>query len=397
MFLPLGGFEGAVEDVGAAGDQEQSGFEQDEHLGFGNPVQGAEFHMAFPCLENDFDAPAQAVDGQQLCEVGALCWNGGDENGPAQEFEKGLGGVAAMGLVACLHAAEVGDFLTDGRADEAHGCVRGVVEQDGEVEMAVFSEQGEEVDGFFGLGVEIEGCGFVAVNAVGSGIEVALDFIEDEVTAVAQDEVVGLELQIGCGGEVVSGIGVDGKVDEAAGEEVVDGLDAGVADFGAGVGDAGKLFEEMGGEFDDGAVLDENAFVAGEAGEIVCVLEKLAMGLEEFFGDEIFENGADENGEGWIHALVDGLARGAVARVLGFNIGGEVVVTRRTFEAFDAKGGQEVADIDLARRAIVEVGGSSHLEKVILVEGNACDGDEWGCGVLGAELDVGWVHCLTIV
>lgn len=268
--------------------------------------------------------------------------------------------------------------------------MRGVVEQDGEVELAVFPEQGEEVDGFFGLGVEIEGCGFVAVNAVGSGIEVALDFIEDEVTAVAQGEVVGLELQIGCGGEVVSGVGVDGKVDEAAGEEVVDGLDAGVAD-------AGKLFEEMGGKFDDGAVLDENAFVAGEAGEIVCVLEKLAMGLEEFFGDEIFENGADEGDEGWIHALVVGLARGAVARVLGFNIGGEVVVTWRAFEAFDAKGGQEVADIDLARRAFVEVGGSSQLEKVILVEGNACDGDEWGCGDLGAELDIRLVHRLTIV
>jgi hypothetical protein len=32
------------------------------------------------------------------------------------------------------------------------------------------------------------------------------------------------------------------------------------------------------------------------------------MGIEDFFGDEIFEDSADEGGKGWIHALVDGLA-----------------------------------------------------------------------------------------
>jgi hypothetical protein len=186
--------------------------------------------------------------------------------------------------------------------------VRRVVEQDGDVEVTVFSEQGEEVDGFFGLRVEVGVCGFVAVDAVGSGLEMALDFIEDEVTAVAQGEVVGLEVEVGCGSEVVSGVGVDGKVDEVAGDEVVDGLDAGVAGFGGGVADAGKLFEEMGGEFDDGAVLDKDAFVAGKAGGIAGVLEKLGMGIEDFFGDEIFEDSADEGGKGWIHALVDGLA-----------------------------------------------------------------------------------------
>lgn len=265
MFLPLGGFEGAVEDVGATGDQEQSGFEQDEHLGFGHPVQDSEFHVAFPGFEEDFDAPAQAVDGEQLFEVGAFAGNGRDEDGPGEEFEECLGGVAAVGFVACFHAAEVGGFLADGRADEAHGGVRFVVEQNGDVEVAVFSEQGGEIDGVFGVGVEVEDSGFVAVDAIGSGMEMALDFRQGQVTAVAQGEVVALELQIGCGGEVVLGVGVDGKMDETAGEEFVDDLDAGVAGFGGGVGDAGKLFEEMGGEFDDGAVLDKNAFVAGEA------------------------------------------------------------------------------------------------------------------------------------
>jgi hypothetical protein len=33
--------------------------------------------------------------------------------------------------------------------------MRFVVEQKGDVEMAMFAEQGEEIDGFFGLGVEI--------------------------------------------------------------------------------------------------------------------------------------------------------------------------------------------------------------------------------------------------
>jgi len=143
--------------------------------------------------------------------------------------------------------------------------VRFVVEQNGDVEVAVFSEQGGEIDGVFGVGVEVEDSGFVAVDAVGPGIEVALDFRQGEVTAVAQGEVVVLEWQIGCGGEVVLGVGVDGKKDETARNELVDDLDAGVADLGGGVGDAGKLFEEMGGEFDDGAVLDENAFIVGEA------------------------------------------------------------------------------------------------------------------------------------
>ncbi len=74
-----------------------------------------------------------------------------------------------------------------------------------------------------------------------------------------------MELQIRCGGKVVLGVGVDRKIDETAGDEVVDGLDAGIADLGGCVGDAGKLFEEMSGEFYDGAVLDENAFIVGEA------------------------------------------------------------------------------------------------------------------------------------
>ena len=228
-------------------------------------MQSGEFHVAFPGLEKDFDAPAQAVDGEQLFEVGAFAGDGGDEDGPGEEFEEGLGGVAAVGFVACFHAAEVGDLLADGRADEPHGCVRFVVEQNGDVEVAVFSEQGGEIDGFFSLGVEVEDSGFVAVDAVGLGIEMALDFRQGQVTTVAQGEVVALELQIRCGGEVVLGVGVDGKMDETAGDEVVDGLDAGIADLGGGVGDAGKLFEEMSREFDDGAVLDENAIIVGEA------------------------------------------------------------------------------------------------------------------------------------
>ena len=79
------------------------------------------------------------------------------------------------------------------------------------------------------------------------------------------------------------------------------------------------------------------------------------MGIGEFFGDEVFEDAADEGCEGWPHALVDGLSRWAALGVLGFDIGGEVVVTRGAFEAFDADGGGEVTNIDFARSAFVEV------------------------------------------
>jgi hypothetical protein len=78
-------------------------------------------------------------------------------------------------------------------------------------------------------------------------------------------------------------------------------------------------------------------------------------------------------------------------------MGGEVIAARRAFEALDAKGGQEVADINLARRAFVEVGGASQFKEVTFVEEDVGDGEEWGWGVLGAELDAVWVHRLTIV
>lgn len=102
------------------------------------------------------------------------------------------------------------------------------------------------------------------------------------------------------------------------------------------------------------------------------------MGVGEFFGDEVFEDPADEGCEGWPHALVNGLPRWATLGVLGFDIGGEVVVTRGAFEAFDTDGGSEVADIDFARGAFVEVRRSSQIEEVTLVEEDASDGEELG-------------------
>jgi hypothetical protein len=79
------------------------------------------------------------------------------------------------------------------------------------------------------------------------------------------------------------------------------------------------------------------------------------MGIEEFFGNEVFEDAADKDCKGWPHALVHGLSRWAALGVLGFDIGGEVVVTRGAFEAFDADGSGKVANIDFARGAFVEV------------------------------------------
>ena len=62
----------------------------------------------------------------------------------------------------------------------------------------------------------------------------------------------------------------------------------------------------------------------------------------------------------------------------GGDIGGEVVVTRGAFEAFDADGGGQVANIDFARGALAEVRGSSPIEEVTLVEEDTSDGEESG-------------------
>ena len=140
MFLPQGILQGSVKDVGRTGDQEEPGFEQDEHLVFGYAVQVVEFHVALPSLENDFDAPAQTVEGKQGAEVGLLWGDGGDQDGPVHQCENRLGRIVTVGLFSGLHAPEIGGFLVDGSVDQTDGRAELVGEEHGDVEVSVFAK-----------------------------------------------------------------------------------------------------------------------------------------------------------------------------------------------------------------------------------------------------------------
>src|SRR5882757_1557653 len=104
----------------------------------------------------------------------------------------------------------------------------------------------------------------MTINAVGSSLAVSLNFIQGEITAITQYQIAWQERQLRCGGQVVLAVRVDGKADEAVVQQVVGGLDAGIANAGLGVGHTGKISPKMAGEFDDRAVLNEHPAIAAE-------------------------------------------------------------------------------------------------------------------------------------
>jgi hypothetical protein len=159
--------------------------------------------LSRPRLENDFDAPPQTVNRQDLLETGQGGGDRGDENGPVHEFQDRLGRMVSHGLFFCPHAPEVGGFSVNRCRHETDAGARGVVEQHFQVEAALILEQ-------------------------------------------------------------ILAVRIDGKAGEPAVGQIVGGLDSGVADVGLGVGNAGKIGKEMAGELDDRAVLDEHPALAAK-------------------------------------------------------------------------------------------------------------------------------------
>ncbi len=206
-------------------------------------MQVVEFHVALPSLENHFDTPAQTVEGKQGGEVGLLWGDGGDQDGPVHQGEDRLGRIVTVGLFPGLHAPEIGGFLVDGSTDQTDGRAELVVEEHGDVEVSVFAQHSDKVDGLPAVGIKVNGAGFVAVDAVGTRIAVPLDFVGDEVAAITEDQVARLKGKFRSRREVVFGIGVDGKVDQAKSKQVVGDLNPCVADLGMGVGDPGKFLK----------------------------------------------------------------------------------------------------------------------------------------------------------
>jgi hypothetical protein len=125
-------------------------------------------------------------------------------------------------------------------------------------------EQSGEIDGLEGLWIEMDHAGLVAMDEMRAGIAMPLHFPGGEVAAVAQHEVAFHEFEFGRGGDVVFAVGIDGKRDEPAADQVVNRLDARVANRRVRVGNAREGIEKRGWQLDDRAVLHQHPAVAAE-------------------------------------------------------------------------------------------------------------------------------------
>lgn len=211
VFSPYRAFKCAVKDVGAACDEKESRLEQDEHLVSGDTVQAVELHVAFPSLKDHLDAPAQTVNSKQPFEVRPIRADSRDEDGPAHEFQNCLGRIVAMGLLPGLHASDIGGFFADRSTHQTHLRAGFVVKEHGNVKEATFPQPPGQIDRLAVLWVEINGAGFMAVDAISPRLHMSLDFAWKEVAAVAQNQVASFYGQFGSGRLVVLGIGVDGE------------------------------------------------------------------------------------------------------------------------------------------------------------------------------------------
>ena len=338
-----------MQEVGTGGQQQEPGFEEDEDLLAAEAVQMIEARVALPCFEDDLDAPAQPVEAEDRGKVGLFGGDGGDEDRPAHQKEDGLGGIASFGLLFGAHAAQVGRLFAHRRGEQAHGCALFVVEEDFPVEGSVGAQQGGQVDGLEGARIEEDPSALVAVDAVGSGLPVAAQFVGGEVAAVAQDEVAVAQGEFGCGGAVVFAVGVDGESQETAGDQIVDGLDPRGAGAFMGVADPGEVCVKVIGQLKDGAVLNDDAAVSAEEfGDAGCLVGGCAAA-----GDDPCEEFVEEEFEGVLEAQVDGLA-GRIPEGVPGDMCGQIVATGGGADAEVADRREEGRSGDFARRTFSE-------------------------------------------
>jgi hypothetical protein len=203
-----------------------------------------------------------------------------------------------------------------------------------------------------------------------------LDFIQDEVAAIAQHQVALLEGQVRGGGQVVFAVRVDGCGDPVVVAQVVNGLDSGVADGGMGAGHAGKIRKEMAGQLEDGAVLDQHpVIVAKQRGW----LGGGSVLPGELLPDHLFQQPLQEVFKRLVQAAADGLPGGSGAGK-GLPLGGQVVATGRSLKAVRADGGEQTEAINFPGGSQGEFAVFGQLAEVGFGEQDRAEGKRLGGG-----------------
>ena len=231
VFLTQGLLQGGVEEIGASGNQEQPGLEEDGQLLFGNTVQEREFHVAFPSLEDDFDAPSQPVDGKDLLKAGPGERQSRNENSPVHEFQDLFGGIVPLGLHFRPHAPEVGRLLIDRSSYQADASPGGIVEKNIHVESSMAFEQRVQIQGSLRQRIKIGCACLVTIDAIRADIAVPLEFVEKEIAAVAQHEIALADGKLRSGEQIVFAVGINGEMEQAQADQIVGCLNPGVADL----------------------------------------------------------------------------------------------------------------------------------------------------------------------
>jgi len=94
---------------------------------------------------------------------------------------------------------------------------------------------------------------------------------------------------------------------------------------------------------------------------------------------------------------MDGLPRRTLSWLAGFDAGGQIVATGRTFGGLGADCRQHRARIDLAGRPLVEAGGDGQFQEIVFAKDDAGDAQLLGDVVLAMEVGNRLDHPLTIV
>ena len=233
-------------------------------------------------------------------------------------------------------APVVRGLLVHGLRDEPDPGAFGIVEQHVEIETAVAFKKVSKVERFSGRGIKVDTAGFVSVDEIRPCFEVPLNLRSAEVSTVPQNKVAFAKPEIrGCG-DVVPGVGIDGKVQQSGAVQIEDRLDPRVADARGLVRDSGESREEPGGQFDDGAVLNQNPAVAPESRR-----GRRFRGVEtvDLAADNVFEESFNELEEALIESRTDRLPGQTGPGGVG-DRGSQIVVARGAGRAF----GQDRAD-----------------------------------------------------
>ena len=154
-------------------------------------------------------------------------------------------------------------------------------------------------------------------------------------------------------------------------EQIVSGLDSGVADGGLGIGDTRKILKEMAGQLDDRAVLDQHPAVIAKQRRRLGRRQSLPGDL---LADHLFQQPLQDVFKRLVKAEADGLPGGGGARQR-LQLGGQIVATGRALKPFGANGCEQTEDINFSGGALGEFQIFGELEQVWPGEKDGADGE----------------------